>query len=62
VACGKALADRGTVISCDEAIVKVEVLDSAWLEEFAAMRESLRLELSRISGVPVTELHFIVKR
>jgi hypothetical protein len=62
VACGKALANRSTVISCEDAIVRIEVLDSAWLEEFAAMKECLKLELARISGVPVHELHFIVKR
>jgi hypothetical protein len=62
VACGKALAHRGTVISCGDSILKVEVLDSAWLEEFAAVRDHLRRELTRISGVPVRELHFIVKK
>ena len=62
VACGKALADRGSMISYDNAVLRVEVQDSQWLEQFAAMREHLKVELTRISGVPVTELHFIVKR
>lgn len=62
VACGKALADRSSVISYEDAVVKVEVQDSAWMEEFAAMREHLKVELTRISGVSVIQLHFIVKR
>jgi hypothetical protein len=50
------------VVDYKDALVTAEVLDGAWLGELRVMKEHLKLELTRISGVPVAELHFIVKR
>lgn len=63
VACGPALAERATVIGYDRSgMVSVEVRDRAWLNEIEGMRDYLKVELARIAGVKVAELHFIVKR
>lgn len=63
IACGKTLAQRGTMIGYDQSgVLQIEVLDRVWLNEMENMRDHLKSELTRITGVPVTELHFIVKR
>lgn len=62
VACGRAMAGRGTVIGYSDGRVEVEVASGAWLEQMKAMRTELAAELSRIAGVPVTGIHFVVKR
>lgn len=62
IVCGKVLCSRSSVVGYDEGIVKVEVLEGAWLEEVKNISHHLQRELPRISGVPVRELHFIVKR
>jgi hypothetical protein len=63
IACGKALAERGSIVGYDRAgVVRVEIRDRAWLREIEGMREYLKSELAKIAGVKVAELHFIVKR
>lgn len=63
IACGKTLAQRGTVVGYDEpGILQIEVPDRVWLKEMEEMRDYLKAELTRTTGVPITELHFIVKR
>jgi hypothetical protein len=63
IACGKALAQRGSVVGYDQAgIVEIEVLDRVWLNEMENMRDHLKAELTRMTGLPIAELHFIVKR
>ena len=62
VACGKALADRGTVVGYDGGVVRVEVADGAWMRQMMSMRGQLAGELARIAGVKVSEIHFVVKR
>ena len=61
-ACGPALAGRGSIVGYDEGIVSVEVSERAWLEQMCNMSSHLESELSRIAGIRVTKLHFIVKR
>lgn len=61
VVCGKALANRSSVVGYGDAVVEIEVLEG-WLDEVKSMKEHLKMELPRISGIPVSELHFIVKR
>jgi hypothetical protein len=62
VACGKALADRGTVIGYRDGVVHVAVKDGRWLKQLISMRGQLAVEMGRIAGVKVSEIHFEVKR
>jgi len=62
VACGKAMAGHGTVISYAEGVVTIEVVDGAWLRQMMAMRGQLTGELGRIAGVKVSAIHFEVRR
>lgn len=62
VVCGRAMAGRGTVTGYSEGTVEVEVSSSAWLEQMKSMRAELAAELAKIAGVPVTGIHFVVKR
>ena len=58
VACGKAMAERGRVIGFENGVVRIDVDDGAWLRQLISMRRQLAGELSRISGVAVSEIHF----
>ena len=58
VACGKAMADRGTIVGYERGIVSIEVNDPVWLAQMLSMRAMLERELARIAGVPVTAIHF----
>lgn len=62
VACGKAMAGRGNVVGYAEGVVRVEVADGAWLRQLMSMRGQLAVELARIAGVRVSEIHFERKR
>jgi predicted nucleic acid-binding Zn ribbon protein len=62
VACGKAMAGRGTVMGYADGVVRVQVDDGAWLRQLMSMRAQLARELERIAGVPVREIHFERKR
>ncbi|MBB5342213.1 DUF721 domain-containing protein [Tunturibacter empetritectus] len=58
VACGRAMAERGQVVGFENGVVRVEVEDGAWFLQLLSMRRQLAAELSRISGVTVSEIHF----
>jgi predicted nucleic acid-binding Zn ribbon protein len=62
VACGKTMAGRAEVMNYDEGILRIQVEDKAWLQQFTAMREHLAGEITKISGVRVGEIHFEMKR
>ena len=62
VACGKAMAGHGTIASYTDGVVRVDVVDGAWLRQMMSMRGQLTGELARIAGVRVREIHFEVKR
>jgi hypothetical protein len=62
VACGNAMAARGTVAGYEDGVVLVEVEDAAWLRQLMSMRGQLAGEMARIAGVRVTEIHFEMKR
>ena len=62
VACGKALAGRGTVVGYADGVVRVQVEDGAWLQQLRSMRGQLAGEMARIAGVRVSEIHFERKR
>jgi hypothetical protein len=61
VACGRALAERGTVVGFADGMVHVEVTDGAWLRQMMSMQGQLAGEMGRIAGVPVRGIHFEVK-
>jgi hypothetical protein len=62
VACGKAMAGRGTVVGYVDGVVRVQVEDGAWLHQLMSMRGQLAGEMARIAGVRVSEIHFERKR
>jgi Dna[CI] antecedent, DciA len=61
VACGRALAERGTVVGFTDGLVHVEVTDGAWLRQMMSMQGQLAAELERIAGIQVRGIHFEVK-
>lgn len=58
VACGRAMAERGTITGFENGCVTIEVTDAAWLQQMMAMRQQLTAELRRIAGVELREIHF----
>lgn len=62
VVCGKTMAGRAVVMSYDEGILRVQVEDKAWLQQFTGMREHLAEEIAKIARVRVSEIHFEIKR
>lgn len=62
VACGRALAERTSVVSFHDAVMRVDVADSAWLQQLITMRSHLKTEITRIAGVQVAEINFEVRR
>lgn len=62
VACGKTMAERATVIGYDRGVLRVQVENRTWLQQFMSMREQLAGEMARIAGVRVSEIHFEMKR
>jgi hypothetical protein len=62
VACGKAMAERGSVMGYADGIVLVQVEDGVWLRQLTSMRGQLAGEMARIAGVRVRDIHFEMKR
>ena len=62
VACGKAMAERGTVVGYYDGVLRVQVENRAWLQQLMSMRGQLAGEMARIAGVRVSEIHFEMKR
>jgi hypothetical protein len=60
VACGRAMAERGTVVGFDAGVVRILVADVAWQSQMVSMRAQLARELARIAGLPVIGIHFEV--
>ena len=61
VACGKAMADRGTVAGYTDGVILIEVIDGPWLRQMMSIQRQLAGEMGRIAGVPVRGIHFKVK-
>jgi hypothetical protein len=61
VACGRAMAERGTVVRYVDGVILVEVTDGAWLRQMMSMQRQLIGEIGRIAGVKVREIHFEVQ-
>jgi hypothetical protein len=62
VACGRAMAERGTVVAYENGVVRVEVSDPVWLRQMNALRSTLEREMARIAGVKVQAIEFSLKR
>lgn len=62
VACGKAMAERGTVVGYVDGEVWIEVQEGAWLLQMMSMQGQLAGQMGRIAGVKVSRIHFKVKR
>jgi predicted nucleic acid-binding Zn ribbon protein len=62
VACGPALAAKGRIVGLANGIVRVEVMNSVWLEQLRSMQQALERELARIADVKLAGIHFEVKR
>jgi hypothetical protein len=62
VACGRAMAERGTVVGYEAGVVRIEVSDAVWLRQMNALRSTLERELGRIAGVKVQSIDFQLKR
>jgi hypothetical protein len=62
VACGKAMAERGTVVGYVDGVVLLQVADEVWMRQMMSMRTQLAGEMARIAGVKVSEIHFEMKR
>jgi Dna[CI] antecedent, DciA len=62
VACGRIMAEHGEILSFEQGHLRMEVSDSAWLQQMLSMRHQLQHELERIAGVPITGIHFELKR
>ena len=58
VACGKAMAGRGRILSFTDGTVTIQVEDLAWLDQMLLMRGALANDLARIAAVEVTAIHF----
>jgi predicted nucleic acid-binding Zn ribbon protein len=61
VACGKTMAERGTVVGYNDGVLRVQVENGAWLHQLMSMRGQLAGEMERIAGVTVSEIHFEMK-
>jgi len=62
VACGKAMADRGEIVSFEAGVVRVQVESAPWLDQMRSMSAILERELAKIAGVKIAGIHFEVKR
>jgi hypothetical protein len=60
VACGRVLARRGTIVGYSDGVVRVAVCGK-WVEQLRSMRSQLEVELAQITGLKVTEIHFVLK-
>jgi hypothetical protein len=61
VACGPAMARRGVLLDFEGGILRIEVSDSAWMEQMQTMRTVLEHELARVAEVKLAGIHFELK-
>jgi hypothetical protein len=62
VACGRAMAERGTVVGYDAGVLRVQVADSVWMHQMVSLRSVLAREMAAIAGLPVATIHFELKK
>jgi hypothetical protein len=62
IACGRAMAERGVVVGYDGGVVRIEVSDQVWMGQMISLRGTLARDMARIAGLPVSGIHFELKR
>ena len=62
VACGCAMANHGSITGYEAGELRVEVADSVWLKQMISLRSVLARDMARIAGVPVSAIHFELKK
>jgi hypothetical protein len=62
VVCGTAMAAHGEVAGFFEGTVTIAVSDSAWMSQMMSVRGVLQHDLARVARVPVTAIHFEMKK
>ncbi len=62
VVCGLAMSKHGEVAGYQDGIVQVQVLDENWMSQLMSMQGQIGGELGRVAGVPVTGVHFEMKK
>jgi len=62
IACGRAMAEHGTVVGYDGGVVRIEVSDAVWMRQMISLRSVLEREMARIAGLPISGIHFELKR
>lgn len=62
VACGRAMAEHGTVVDYADGVVRVEVNTAEWLRQMTSLSAVLQREMARIAGLPVAAIHFELKK
>jgi hypothetical protein len=62
VACGHAMAEHGAVVGYEAGVLRVEVAGAEWMRQMISLGGVLERELARISGLPVTAIHFELKK
>lgn len=63
-ACGRAMAGHGSIVAYDPATssVRIRVADPTWFQQMTALRSTLIRDLARISGLPVSDVHFELEK
>jgi hypothetical protein len=62
VACGRAMADHGTIVGYGAGVLRIEVADAVWMRQMISLRSVLAREMARIAGLPVATIHFELKK
>jgi predicted nucleic acid-binding Zn ribbon protein len=62
VACGRAMAEHGAVVGYAAGVVRVEIADATWMRQMTSLRSVLEREMAKIAGLPVTAIHFELKK
>ncbi len=61
MAAGHAVAKRTRAVSFTAGALAVAVPDKAWQQTLAQLRPQLRMQLTRLTGVPVADILFFVE-
>ncbi len=61
VACGSAVAERTRALSFAEGVLHVEVADTGWRRELAALAPRYLATINRYSATSVKRIEFVVK-
>jgi predicted nucleic acid-binding Zn ribbon protein len=60
VAAGHGIAERSAITGYDDRVATVTVADKAWQGQLRSTAPQLQAELARISGVPLTDILFLL--